>query len=290
MAAPRPRPSAPRAMACGAAPQRLPLADYVRELWARRHFIVAFASARNIAVYTNARLGQVWQVLTPAAQRRGLLPGLRADHQDPRRDPQLHRVPRHRHLHLHLHATLGARRFQGDQRQPRPDPRAALPAGHRCRSPTRSSSCSSWPISMVVMLAIVLATGEPVTVAWLLIAARAAAADVVQHRRRRCSSRALGARITDVTQLLPFILRTWLYVSGVFYSIAYFTEGRPQCRPGDPRGQPRRGLHRADPRRPAAGARRPPATSGSTPWSGPSSAFVGGFLYFYRAEETYGRG
>ena len=61
----QPAAEARRTTACGAAPQRLPLCDYVRELWARRHFIVAFASARNIAVYTKARLGQVWQVLTP---------------------------------------------------------------------------------------------------------------------------------------------------------------------------------------------------------------------------------
>jgi teichoic acid transport system permease protein len=29
----------------------------------------------------------------------------------------------------------------------------------------------------------------------------------------------LGARMTDLTQLMPFILRTWMYVSGVMYSI-----------------------------------------------------------------------
>ncbi len=38
---------------------------YLRQLWRRRSFILAFATARNIAMYTEARLGQLWQVLTP---------------------------------------------------------------------------------------------------------------------------------------------------------------------------------------------------------------------------------
>jgi teichoic acid transport system permease protein len=35
------------------------------DIWQRRHFISGFATARNIAMYTEARLGQLWQVLTP---------------------------------------------------------------------------------------------------------------------------------------------------------------------------------------------------------------------------------
>lgn len=38
---------------------------YSRQLWGRRHFIVAFATARLVAQYTTAKLGQVWQVVTP---------------------------------------------------------------------------------------------------------------------------------------------------------------------------------------------------------------------------------
>ena len=34
-------------------------------VWQRRHFIVAYATARNVSMYTEARLGQLWQVLTP---------------------------------------------------------------------------------------------------------------------------------------------------------------------------------------------------------------------------------
>src|ERR1700678_1918131 len=44
---------------------RPPLLAYTRMVWARRHFIAAYATARNVSMYTEARLGQLWQVLTP---------------------------------------------------------------------------------------------------------------------------------------------------------------------------------------------------------------------------------
>lgn len=41
------------------------LFEYVRQLWDRRHFIAAFSSAKLTAQYSQAKLGQVWQVATP---------------------------------------------------------------------------------------------------------------------------------------------------------------------------------------------------------------------------------
>ena len=41
------------------------LASYLVKVWQRRHFIFAYATARNVSMYTEARLGQLWQVLTP---------------------------------------------------------------------------------------------------------------------------------------------------------------------------------------------------------------------------------
>jgi teichoic acid transport system permease protein len=38
---------------------RPPLLRYVALLWQRRHFIVGFATARNVSMYTDAKLGQV---------------------------------------------------------------------------------------------------------------------------------------------------------------------------------------------------------------------------------------
>ena len=41
------------------------LTSYLAAVWQRRHFIIAYATARNVSMYTEARLGQLWQVLTP---------------------------------------------------------------------------------------------------------------------------------------------------------------------------------------------------------------------------------
>lgn len=41
------------------------LAEYVRQLWDRRHFIMAFSRAKLVAQYSEAKLGQIWQVATP---------------------------------------------------------------------------------------------------------------------------------------------------------------------------------------------------------------------------------
>src|SRR5579863_6503256 len=45
--------------------ERPDLRSYLHKVWERRHFIVAYATARNVSMYTEARLGQLWQVLTP---------------------------------------------------------------------------------------------------------------------------------------------------------------------------------------------------------------------------------
>ncbi|MFC9549209.1 ABC transporter permease, partial [Streptomyces sp. NPDC056956] len=41
------------------------LPQYVRQLWGRRHFILAFSQAKVAAQYSQAKLGQLWQVATP---------------------------------------------------------------------------------------------------------------------------------------------------------------------------------------------------------------------------------
>lgn len=41
------------------------LVEYVHQLWDRRHFILAFSRAKLTAQYSQAKLGQIWQVATP---------------------------------------------------------------------------------------------------------------------------------------------------------------------------------------------------------------------------------
>src|SRR5690606_28039125 len=45
--------------------ERPSLVTYTRQVWAYRHFIGAFATARLVVSFSSARLGRLWQVLTP---------------------------------------------------------------------------------------------------------------------------------------------------------------------------------------------------------------------------------
>ena len=116
---------------------RPPLLTYIRQLWQRRHFILTFATARNVAMYTEARLGQLWQVLTPLLNAGvyflifGVLLGTS------RGVPNYPRVPGHRGLHLQLHPAIVPGRLAGHQRPSLADPGAdtfPAPASHSAMS------------------------------------------------------------------------------------------------------------------------------------------------------------
>lgn len=266
---------------------RPPLRSYVRLLWHRRHFIVAFASARNIATFSEARLGQVWQVLTPLLNAAvyflvfGLLLKTRGG------------VPNYTAFlvigififtYSQRSVMAGSRAISGNLGLIRAlhFPRAALPLAFTI------IELQQLAVSMVVMAAIVLITGEPLTLQWLLIVPALLLQTMFNIGASLYIAR-IGARITDIAQLLPFILRTWLYTSGVFYSISHFTQGAPHAvqtllnaNPGAVYIELVRDALLQD------HVATPHAWFYAVFWG--ITTFVAGFLYFHRAEETYGRG
>ena len=191
---------------------------YAGQLWARRHFIMAFATARNIAMYTEARLGQLWQVLTPLlnAGVYFLIFGL------------LLKVSRGVPNYLAFLVT-GVFVFNFTQRafiststvitnslpliRALQFPRAALPLAYVI------IELQQMFLSMVVLAIIVLATGEPVTWYWLLLIPALLLQTIFNVGVGLFVAR-LGSTVNDFSQLLPFLLRTWMYVSGVLFSIA----------------------------------------------------------------------
>jgi teichoic acid transport system permease protein len=193
------------------------IVEYLRQLWQRRHFITGFATAMNMAMYTEARLGQLWQVLTPLLNvavyflvfgellhtSRGvpnyiafLVTGVFVFNFTQRSFIVASRVmndslPLIRVLHF---------------------PRACLPLGYVL------IELQQLAVSFTVLFAIVLISGEPLTWYWLL----AIPALILQTLFNFGGGLILarwGAGFDDVSQLLPFIVRTWLYVSGVLFSI-----------------------------------------------------------------------
>jgi teichoic acid transport system permease protein len=197
---------------------RPPIKDYLRQLWRRRSFMVAFATARNIAMYTEARLGQLWQVLTPLlnAAVYFLIFGL------------LLHVSRGVPNYLAFLIT-GVFVFTFTQRafiststvitnslpliRALQFPRAALPLAYVI------IELQQMLLSMAVLAIIVLLSGEPLTWYWLLAIPALMLQTIFNVGVGMLVAR-LGSQVNDFSQLLPFLLRTWLYVSGVLFSIA----------------------------------------------------------------------
>ncbi|HEY1620626.1 MAG TPA: ABC transporter permease [Streptosporangiaceae bacterium] len=191
---------------------------YLRQLWRRWSFIMAFATARNIAMYTEARLGQLWQVLTPLlnAGVYFLIFGL------------LLKVSRGVPNYLAFLVT-GVFVFNFTQRafistssviinslpmiRALQFPRAALPLAYVM------VELQQMLLSMGVLAVIVLCTGEPLTWYWLLVIPALLLQTVFNVGVGLLVAR-LGSQVNDFSQLLPFLLRTWMYLSGVLFSIA----------------------------------------------------------------------
>jgi teichoic acid transport system permease protein len=95
-------------------------------------------------------------------------------------------------------------------------PRACLPLGYVI------IELQQLLVSFAVLFAIVLATGQPVTWRWLLIIPALVLQTLFNIGGGMLLAR-WGAGFDDVSQLLPFILRTWLYASGVIFSIQALT-------------------------------------------------------------------
>jgi teichoic acid transport system permease protein len=198
--------------------QRPPVRDYLRQLRLRWNFILAFATARNIAMYTEAKLGQLWQVLTPLlnAAVYFLIFGI------------LLHVSRGIENYL-AYLVIGVFVFNFTQRafistskviadslpliRALQFPRAALPLAYVI------IEFQQMLLSMAVLVVIVLATGEPLTWYWLL-AIPALLLQTVFNVGVGLFVARIGSQVNDFSQLLPFLLRTWMYVSGVLFSIA----------------------------------------------------------------------
>jgi teichoic acid transport system permease protein len=74
-------------------------------------------------------------------------------------------------------------------------------------------------VSIVVLVPILLLTGEPLTWHWLLVIP-VLALQLMFNVGCGLAVARLGSQVNDVSQLLPFLTRTWLYVSGVIFSIS----------------------------------------------------------------------
>ena len=269
------------------------LPRYVRQLWARRHFISAFATAKLTAQYSQAKLGQVWQVMTPLLNAAvyyfvfGVL--LQTKKGVPDYVPFLVTGV---FIWTFTQSSLlaGTRAISGNLGLVRAlhFPRAALPISFCLQQ------LQQLMFSMAALIAILLAFGVPPTASWGL----AIPVLVLQFMFNAGVSMILarfGAKTPDVAQLMPFVLRTWMYVSGVMWSIDHVLSRHTDLPSWvAPVLQANPAAVYIDLMRFALidsfhASRLPPHVWPlATGWA--LLAGVGGFIYFWKAEETYGRG
>jgi teichoic acid transport system permease protein len=198
---------------------------YARRLWVARHFIVTWATSRNQALYSGSRLGQLWQVLTPLLNVGVyyLIFGVLLGTSRGVPDFIVYLVAGVFIFNFMQTAMLyGSRAISDNLNLIRAlyFPRASLPIA------ITIIQLQQLLIAMVILIAVALVKGEPFTWHWALIAAVLALQFVFNTGCALIVAR-LGAILTDTSQLLPFILRTWLYGSGVFYNIKYMMKAHP---------------------------------------------------------------
>ena len=190
---------------------------YLRQLWRRWSFIIAFATARNIAMYTEARLGQLWQVLTPLLNVAvyWLIFGVILNTSKGIPDFISFLVVGVFVFNFTQRAFISTSTVITDSLpliRALQFPRAALPLAYVI------IELQQMFLSMLVLVVIILVKGEPITVYWLL-AIPALLLQTFFNVGVGLFVARLGSTVNDFSQLLPFLLRTWMYLSGVLFSV-----------------------------------------------------------------------
>lgn len=273
--------------AAGALPT---LPAYVRQLWGYRHFIGAYANARVSSSLGSTRLGRGWQVLTPLlnAAVYYLIFGLVLE-----QNRQIGNFVGYLcvgvfvFLFTQQAVSAGISSITGNLGLIRAlrFPRASLPIA------VTLVEVQHLIASMSVLVGIVLVFGEPLTPRGLLLLP-ALLLQTLFNAGLALTVARLGATLTDLRQVVPFVMRCWMYGSAVLYPATMFREllsGWPLA------------VVEANPLlvyielvRHALLEDVPLASSPARLWAtGLAWALVtglGGFIYFWRGEKGYGRG
>ncbi|AWZ07068.1 MULTISPECIES: ABC transporter permease [unclassified Streptomyces] len=268
------------------------LAEYVRQLWDRRHFIVAFSRAKLMAQYSQAKLGQIWQVATPLlnALVYYLIFGLILDAgKGIEKEDYIPFLVIGVFVFTFTQSSLmaGVRAIPGNIGLVRAlhFPRASLPISFSLQQ------LQQLMFSMIVVFVVAVGFGNYPQLSWLLVIPALVLQFAFNTGLALIFGR-MGSKTPDLAQLMPFVTRTWMYASGVMFSISEMLKGKPawiadvlQWNPAaiymdlvrfaliD--GYGRENLP-------------PHVWAFAIGWA--VLIGLGGFVYFWKAEERYGRG
>lgn len=271
------------------------LLQYVRQLWGRRHFILAFSQAKLTAQYSQAKLGQIWQVATPLLNAAvyyfifGMLLGARGGLGD---DVYIPFLVTGVFVFTFTQSSVmaGVRSISGNLGLVRAlhFPRASLPISFSLQQ------LQQLMFSMIVLVGILVAFGHYPRLSWLLVLPALLLQFVFNSGLAMVMAR-LGAKTPDLAQLMPFLTRTWMYASGVMFPLSYILERAEQIPSwfGE--------VMLANPAAVYMDLMRFALIDGYGSENLPSHVWalalgwallagIGGFIYFWKAEERYGRG
>ncbi|MGW2559241.1 ABC transporter permease [Streptomyces sp. NPDC001514] len=203
------------------------LFEYVRQLWGRRHFILAFSQAKLTAQYSQAKLGQLWQVATPLLNALvyylifGLILG--ADRGMPK-EVYIPFLVTGVFVFTFTQSSVmaGVRSIAGNLGLVRAlhFPRASLPISFALQQ------LQQLLFSMIVLVLIAVAFGSYPSLSWLLVLPALVLQFVFNVGLALIMAR-MGSKTPDLAQLMPFIMRTWMYGSGVMFSIPVMLRDEP---------------------------------------------------------------
>jgi teichoic acid transport system permease protein len=202
--------------------RRLGLLEYTRKLWSYRHFIASHAKAKTSSALGNTSLGTLWQVLTPAINAFvyyiifGVVLNTRGGVEN--------FIP---------YLCIGVFVFQFTQSVVQNGinaitgnlgliralhfPRASLPLS------VAFVEIRNFLTALCVLLVIVLGFGESVNLEWLLVVPVLLLQTVFNTGLALAMAR-VGSKMRDIKQLVPFIMRFWMYGSAVLYPVTRFTD------------------------------------------------------------------
>ena len=197
--------------------QRPTLPRYLVTLWQRRHFIVGYATARNVSMYTDAKLGQLWQVLTPLLNAcvYYLIFGLLFE-----AAKGVASYPAFLVAGVFVFAftersiVTGSTVMRANLQLIRAlyFPRASLPLAYVI------VELQQMLVGMVVLVVIMAVSGEYPSWYWLLLFPAVLLQTMFNTGAALIVAR-LGGSAADVSELIPFFLRISRYFCGVMYLI-----------------------------------------------------------------------
>lgn len=266
--------------------RRPPLGTYIKQLWTRRFFIMADSRAKVASGTRQMVLGNAWLVIKPVLDGVVylLIFGLLL-----RSSRGIDNFIGYLLIGVFMFQftarclSTGANSITGGRNLIRSFsfPRASLPIAAVLRE---TLSMIPVVVSMMVLILVIPPHAE-LSWRWALFPA-VFALQLLFNTGIALFAARLVARVRDLTNVIAFVTRFWLYGSAVFFSYDQFVNHPTLL-----------ALMQANPlfvvldmtRDTLLYARTPELTSWLTLAAWALVASVGGFVFFWRAEETYGR-